>query len=391
MNTFKYILFGVVFMLFFGLLLYTPVVQHFIPSTQVEALGGARFSDQRPNYWSWAWKDGSFQKKVQNYLKNENEVISTFVRLNTQLDYNLFSEIPHEDILAGKDDYLMPKSSWIPAVGKDFLGEEKINKQADQLKVIHEYLASKGKHLLLLTPPNKSTAMWDHLPDYYRNHPKSDNNRQFFQKALGERNLNVIDFSQFINANEKGPYPIYPQGGLHWTYYGYTLAADSIRNYLTYQLGWQMPTMEWKDRVEVKKTGRLSDRELYETANFLKEPTLNPLPYPDIKYNRDSADLIKVLSVGDSYYKLLYDYGIHAGLFHQDSPFWYYASTLFPPVYRNGKKLNNSGDLNVLEVIENKDLVVLTVVEGNLKTFGWGWVERTHKAIQALEKEPSSD
>ncbi len=383
MQAVKYIIFGLVFTLFFGVLIYMPLLQHFNPTLQADKLGGARFSDDKPHYWAWAWLDGSYQKKYQNYLKNENDVISTFVRLNTQLDYNLFGEIPHEDLLMGKDNYLMPKSSWIAAVGKDFIGADKVNEKVNKLEIINNYLTDRGKKLLILTPPNKSAAMWDYLPKYYRDHPKGDCNRTFFKNAFKEKTLNVIDFEHFIGANNNGPYPLYPQGGLHWTYYGYTLAADTIRNYIVDQFGWNLPSMDWKERVEVKKLDRHSDRELYATANFFNEPELDSLPYPNIKYNRDSADLIKVLGVGDSYYKLLYDYGIHEGLFHKDSPFWYYASTLFPPVYRKGKKLNNSGDLDVLEVLDDKDLVILTVVEGNLKTFGWGWVERMFLAIEA--------
>jgi len=386
MRNIKYFIFGLMFTLFFGVLAYMPLLQYFSPKLQAKKLGGAKFSDAKPNYWAWAWLDGSFQKKYQNYLKNENDVVSTFVRLNTQLDFNLFGEIPHEDLIMGKANNIIPKSSWTAAVGKDFIGKEKVEEKARKLKVIDNYLNALGKKLLILTPPNKSSAMWDHLPTYYRNHPIGDRNRTHFQEALLGEKLEVIDFSHFVNANDEGPYPLYPQGGLHWTYYGYSLAADSIRNYIVNQFGWDIPEMEWRDRVEVKKMERHSDRELYATANFFREPTLDSLPYPNIKYNRDSADLIKVLGVGDSYYKLLYDYGIHKGLFHEDSPFWYYASTLFPPVYRNGKKLNNSGDIDVLEVLADKDLVILTVVEGNLKKFGWGWVERMYKAIEASEK-----
>jgi len=391
MQIFKYIIFGLLFSLFFGVLLYLPIVQHFVPSWQAKELGGAKFSDEKPHYWAWAWLDGSYQKKYQNYLKNENDIISTFVRLNTELDFKVFNEIPHEDILMGRDNYLMPKSSWVAAIGKDFIGEDKVNEKVNKLSQINDYLEEKGKKLLILTPPNKSTAMWDYLPEYYRNYPRGECNREYFSKAFKEKNLRVIDFSHFVNAQEEYAFPIYPQGGLHWTYYGYTLAADSIRNYIVNEFEWNLPTMDWKDDLVLEKIDRYSDKELYATANFFKEPILDSLPYPTIKYNKDSVELIKVLGVGDSYYKLLYDYGIHKGLFHKDSPFWYYGSTLYPPVYRNGKRLNNSGDLNVLEVVEDKDLVIVTVVEGNLKTFGWGWVERMSEAIQQLDETKANN
>ena len=382
MRIFKYGIFIFLLIGFFGAQLYIPALQRISPNLQVKELGGSMFSNKRPNFWPWAWLDGSYQEKVQQYLKNENELTPTFVRINTQLNFELFGEIPHEDMLMGKDNTLMPKSSWIAASGKDFIGAAKIEEQADQLKVIHDYLLEQGKRLLILTPPNKTTAMRDYLPEYYRDYPVQETNRAGFNKAFKTRGLNHIAFEHFVKSESEYEYPLYPQGGLHWTYYGYTLAADTIRNYIAEEFSMNIPPMSWRDSIVMKKRGRHSDIELYATANFLYEPELNELPYPKITYLRDSADLIKVLSVGDSYYKLLYDYGIHKGLFHEDAPFWYYASTLFPPVYRNGKKLNNSGDLDVLEVLENKDLVILTVVEGNLKTFGWGWVKRAFEAIE---------
>jgi len=144
----------------------------------------------------------------------------------------------------------------------------------------------------------------------------------------------------------------------------------------------KMVEMNWRDSVELSEAKVEFDNELIAGANFLWNPPLEPLPYPKIKYiETDSTTKPKVLSIGDSFYKLVYEFGIIEGLFHQESTFWYYNHEIFPQQLRNGKFLTNK-DLNVLEEIRKREIIILTLFEDNLERFAFDFVENVYTLLQ---------
>ena len=143
-----------------------------------------------------------------------------------------------------------------------------------------------------------------------------------------------------------------------------------------------MVEMLWKDSVELSSAQVEFDNELVAGANFLWNPPLNPLPYPKVRYiENDSTTRPSVLAVGDSFYKLFYEFGFVNGLFSKDSEFWYYNHEIFPTRLEEGKRLTNK-DLDVLQEIRKRDVVIITVFEDNLDRFAFEFVDNVYELLK---------
>ena len=106
------------------------------------------------------------------------------------------------------------------------------------------------------------------------------------------------------------------------------------------------------------------------------------MPYPKIRYiKNDSTVRPNVLSVGDSFYKLIYEFGIVDGLFDSQSTFWYYNHEVYPMRLVNGKRLTNK-DLDILDEIRQRDVVMITAYEDNLERFGFGFIDTVYELLQ---------
>ena len=84
----------------------------------------------------------------------------------------------------------------------------------------------------------------------------------------------------------------------------------------------------------------------------------------------------KVLIIGDSYYKIWYDYGIQQAMFHPESSFWYYYGTIFPP-----QGYQHAQSLPILEETLRRDIILLPHAEINLNNFGFGYLDRLEEAL----------
>lgn len=365
----------------FALHWYIPFLQKKWDGLQVSKLNGSYEDTQKPNFWTYTWLNGDYQKAYDAYLRDRSDIAPLMVRLKSQVDYSLFNKISHQNIMPGINNYLFAKTDCDAYIGKNYKGYEWISEKVRKLKAIIDHYESKGKHFVVLTPPSKASVFPEHLPAFYRNYPVDSTNRTTFNALFEANDIPFIDFEYLKAEAHRRPYPVYPQAGLHWSNYGLSMAADSLRNYIGEKLNIQMIEMNWEDSIVMKTQLENSDNELMTAANFLMVPELSDLAYPQIKYISDSTTVSpKILSVGDSFYLLIYKYGIHKALFAKGSMFWYYHHELYPARMKNGKRVY-AGGLDPLEHIEANDMIIITVYEQNLERFAFNFVDKTYDLL----------
>ena len=382
-----YLLFGLLFMAFFLTMQYLPVLQKQVPKLQGKRLQGSYEETKRPNFWPRRWMDGSYQKGFESYLKDRNVIAPFFVRMKTEVDYHLFHDIPHENILAGKNGHFFPKTDCEAYVGGNFVGEKDLKGKVDKLKFLIEHYQQKGIQFLIMLPPGKPAIYPEYLPDYYQEHPKDSTNRNVIRKLLHDRKIPFLDFDFLKNHKEDG-YALFAQASLHWSHYGFGLAADHMRDYIVDELKLPMPLIQWKDSIEVRDQFAGMDTELVNGSNFLSPPPLDPVPYPIFRYQMEDslAQKTKILSVSDSYYLALWDHGLHSNLFAEGSLFFYYNHEVHPPRHQNGKRMY-AHEFDHLATIEEAQLIVITVYETNLNRFGFKFIEGVYEKIKEKESQ----
>lgn len=378
----KYFLFSSMMALIFLPMWFVPALQKQFPNLQVEPIVGYFGGTKKPNFYGKRWMSGQYQQTYEAYVKNKNILQPTAIRLKSQTDYSLHGDIMHANILSGKNSFLFQKEGCEAYIGRDFMGEKWINEKVERLKYVTTHFQKEGIPFLVLLPPLKARIMSEHLPDFYRRSASDKTNYAVFADVLKESDIPTITFSFLEKARETTPFSLYPPSGQHWTKYGAALAADTIKENLEDILNIEMVEMLWKDSVELSDAKVEYDNELIAGANFIWTPPLDPLPYPNIRYiENDSTIRPNVLSVGDSFYKLIYEFGIVDGLFDTNSTFWYYNHEVYPLRLVNGKRLTNK-DLDILDEIRQRDMVIITVFEDNLERFDFGFVDMVYDLIQ---------
>ncbi len=383
----KYVLFASMMVLIFLPMWFVPALQKQFPHLQVEKIVGYFGATKKPNFYGKRWMSGQYQQAYEAYVKNKNVLQPTAIRLKSQMDYSLFGDIMHANILSGKNGFLFQKEGCEAYIGRDFMGEKWIREKAKKLEFITTHFQKEGIPFLVLLPPLKARIMSEHLPDFYRKNASEKTNWQVFTEVLNESNIPTLTFSFLEKENETTPFALYPPSGQHWTKYGAALASETIKENLEEILKVEMVEMVWRDSVELSGAKVEYDNELVAGANFIWNPPLDPLPYPKIRYiESDSTIRPNVLSIGDSFYKLLYEFGIVDGLFAAQSTFWYYNHEVYPLRLVNGKRLTNK-DLDILDEIRQRDVVIITVFEDNLERFDFGFVDMVYDLLLAEKND----
>ncbi|MEO1409904.1 MAG: hypothetical protein AAFW73_08470 [Bacteroidota bacterium] len=365
---------------------YLPPLQKQLARLQAPVLGGENPPAPRPVWWPRSWERGDYQKAMESHLKNGTALTPFFVRGKSQLDYTLFGDLPHDNILVGKNGYFYTKTGCESSTGRNFIGRAAIRDKARKLRYIVDHYAARGIPWLVWMPPAKSTIIPEQRPRFYQGPPVDSTNRAVFSAVFREEGLPFMDFEGLVAYRAQSPHPLYSPGGLHWSYYTMGLAVDSLRQYFDARLPRALPLVEWRDSIERRAELLGPDRELVVGANQWFPSPLPPMPYPRMRYRVDSSHrAARALVVGDSYYKLMLDYGIHEGLFDDSSHFWYYNHEIHPPLRRAGRQWG-LGELDVLAELADRELVLIVVYEANLERFAFNFIENVYMALKKEAK-----
>ena len=352
--------------------LYLPIVHRFIPGLQAKKLGGSYKKITKPAFSSKDWLSKSYQDQLEVYLKSHSENAPFFVRLRNQNHYSIFNELPSRKIHAGKNNVLHDVDYTMAYTGYKCCDEPLLEEIAAKLRRAHQLLQERNITLLVLLPPGKARVMPENIPDYYQKNATEASNWHRMRYYLSREKVPFMDFAFLIEQHKSGThdYPLFPQLGLHWSHYCAALVADSLKARIEQLLSIQLPVFNWKDSIIWKETPKEVDMDLLISANLLPGFPIEPMPYPQLEYiTSDSTTKPNVLVVGDSFYKVLVDYGIQKGLFHKESSFWYY---------------NASGDAknNLLKHVEQRAIILLPHAEINITSMGFGFLDQLLEALE---------
>ncbi|RMG17769.1 MAG: hypothetical protein D6730_23640 [Bacteroidetes bacterium] len=360
-----------------GLLLlaaYYPLLQTRLSWLQARPLAGAFTLTEAPQLSVPAWFSGDFQQQTAQALKENPEIRPLFVRLKNEWLFRIFHAESHPVLEIGRRGYLFDKTYIHAALGLDYQGDAFIEQQVQQLSRLHAYLQQRGKQLLLLMPPPKAAHIPENLPAAYAAFEPGLSNRRALAAACRQQQIPFMDFSFLRKLEKQQGWPMYPPTGLHWSHYGATLAADSMTRYMEQLLHIRMPRMQ-VDSLLITNEIRPPDNEFGELLNLLRPYPYDSLAYPLLSFHTDSATTRpRVLILGDSYYRLLYDLGFQQQLFHPASRYWHYFEQHISPEHEGGASIDKS-PAALQRVLEDTDLVLYVASATNLHRMGFGFTE----------------
>lgn len=346
----------------------------------IKHLNGAFEQKEKPvmNYENW-WL-GKFQDAFTDYTNQNMEFRPSLVRINNQIDFSLFRKSNASKVVIGKENYLYEDNYIDAYLGTDYLGLSNIEDKVNTALSVQKMLENQGTMLLFVFLPGKASFFPEFIPEHLLKKKCDSTNYQYLLKTCSEKGLNYIDFNDwFIQMKDTVSYPLYPKCGIHWSYYGMFLAADSLVHYLENMLQSDLPDLELLS-IENTSEQKGTDYDIGNTLNLQFPINTYQMAYPSFGYHSDGKLKPKVLVVGDSYYWNIYYSGIPANVFEK-LEFWYYNYN----VHADGtdKVIATTDAIDYYASISAQDVIIVMQTDGGLNNFGLGFFEKAQASLMS--------
>lgn len=354
------------------LFLVAPWIQNNLNVINVTPLSGAITTPAKPEFTFKKWFTAEYQEAAEKWLNQTFGFRNLFIRINNQIAFSLFKKAKANGVIVGKENYLFEENYIKAYYGTDFVGADSINNRMYRLARISDTLLKLNKNLILVFAAGKGSFYPEFFPEKYHTTRKTTNYEAHLQKAL-ELGINHIDFNKyFVDQKRISKYPLYPQYGIHWSYYGMGLAADSIIHFIEHLRGIDMPDLYW-DTIEMSQP-RMDDYDIADGMNIKFRLKSFQMAYPRYLFEpAEGKTRPSVLVVSDSYYWGMYNFGI-SNVF-STSHFWFYNKQVYPESFKTPV---DAAQENPADVVNQHDVFVIMATEATLPGLGWGFIEKLY-------------
>lgn len=352
-------------------LLFLPMMQTCFHLVDEKPLDGAFVEAQKPVVNLTTLFTETAQDSLMVWCTEQTGFRKSLIRLNNQTLYSAFGKIPVTSLVKGKDGITFFDKSYINSyIGETYMGEETINRNTQQVKLIQDMLRTKGITMLPVFVVGKASYFPELIPDEYIAKRQKTNNYEAYLEAFAEQGVEMIDFNRwFCDRKDTEPHPLYCNLSSHWTVYGASLAIDSLVNYMeskTHKTQARAVTTEFNSTYLMEQ-----DDELWRMMNLIFPLEHNTIDQPEFAFTEGYKP--KVLSISDSYWWAIYDWkvALHQNLF-SPGDFWFYNKTIYP----KRTPIQNVESIDYKKEIENQEFILLVCTEATNSLWPYGFFER---------------
>jgi hypothetical protein len=329
--------------------------------------------------WAKLWSN-EYQPALEAFATQHVGLRRWLLRPRNQLTFSLFQEV-RNNVVLGKQGMLFEHGPLLAALGRDrALSDAEVQASVQRLRTLQDTLARRGKLLLYVIAPSKPGLYPENWPDSCRNQWKQRTNYERIREPLRAGGINLLDLAAvFRTWKDSSPYPLFPQGGTHWSGYGVTRAADTLRCYFNTQSRFQLPAVRQTGLI-VGASPRYTDDDLTEVLNLIFEPSPNPpLAYPKLAFPapKPGQPRPRVLLAADSFGWGLVDfYPYFDNWFASGSHYWYYNNeVVWPRVNGELPEPIAAAAHDLRAELAAHDVVLLLVSEQNSGGVDFGFSE----------------
>lgn len=353
--------------------LFVPILQQNIKiSLEQDFLNGYYVPARDTVLNSKTWFERVYQEKMDNYVNENFGFRKLLVKLDNQINYTVNGNFNVKHLLSAKENYLFDKKFIDEFTGRSYRGKAHIDSVVTDLSRLNDSLKAKGKKLLICFAPCKESFYPEYLPDSIRISNETISNYTQYKKEFERKKISLLDYNVlFKQMKDTVSYPLFNQGGVHWTTYGTYLALDTLLKRITYETKKRTNSIRFKT-IEISETARYADDDIVKAMNIYQNINSGKLAYPTVEFtlHPDSCDKPKVIIVGDSFYYGLNNTWLPLSTFSQESYFLYYFQQVIPyDIKKDGMQMQA---LDFKKELKNTDLVILFFSIGNLNQFPYG-------------------
>ena len=350
------------------------ILQYQFGFIKIQPLSGYYIAAEKQDFSLKEWFAGTYQEKTDQYLNEFFGFRSFFIRVNHQICYSFFNKAKAGYVQVGKENYLYEENYIKAYYGDDYIGKDSIAQRMYMLKSVQDTLSKMGKSVVWVLTSGKGSFYPEYIPERF--HKKRDTtNAEIYLHYAEQLGINHINFSGYFQSiKESSPYPLYPQFGIHWSYYSICWAADSITRYIEQLRDIEMPHIFWEE-VRMRRPDK-GDRDISQSMNLLFPPKTFDMAYPVVQFESDSGKTKpSLIAIADSFYWGVYSLGWGNHLF-TNNQFWYYNQEFrkadVPDVL-------TPEQINLAEEILNNDVFLILGTDANLPNLGWGFIEDAYR------------
>jgi hypothetical protein len=214
-------------------------------------------------------------------------------------------------------------------------------------------------------------------------------NYAVYKDLLSGRGVNVLDLREkFGKAKASEKCPVYSNTGVHWTDYGYYIAAKEIVSYIEKLRNIDLPDFSMTSAEMMSLSGpKCKD---YDAANLLNLAFRIPQPEVAIPKIRFDAAGKKTkpdfLCISDSYFPGIIHTGIPDAVFSTYHN-WLYNDRIFPESFLHEKHVR---DLDIKAEIEKQDVICILGTDATLTQFPFDFVDKAFEIYGPQNKKYQS-
>ncbi len=325
-------------------------------------------SEKIPFAWS-EWLNGDYQTKVNQQIEDNIGFRNSLVRFYNQWQFSLYNKANAEGVLIGKQNECYEEDYLRAATGAFYLGEEMWEQKAKQLKCLNDTLQKLGKNMMIVIEPGKGTVVPGKFPAKYAHLATGNDNYHAMLRQFKQNGIPLLDLNEAFRLwADTSAYDLFPKTGTHWSYYGATLAADSLFSRLELLYPAQIGRFTISEITPAREL-RHPDDDIWLTMNLIADPPLGNVAYPKIRFNEKPANAPKVLIVGDSFFFNWQSDQLVQNAF-SDYNFWYYNKLIYNYM---GVETAQLKDLDFATSALDHDLILIMITERFHQNFAWGF------------------
>ena len=166
----------------------------------------------------------NYPSELGGYFEKHFAFRPLMIGADARIQSGLFGVSNTESVTVGSDDWLYYTSTLDDYQGKNQLSDRELNGAAHNLRLIQDYVRSKGADFLFTCAPNKNTLYPQHMP-YYITKASNRHNRDRLAAVLSSYGVNYADlFEAFRKQDET----LYFERDSHWNNKGALLAYNTL-------------------------------------------------------------------------------------------------------------------------------------------------------------------
>jgi hypothetical protein len=339
--------------------------------------------------------DGSFMESTNKLCDERLGFKPALAKTNNQINYSLFNYAPktNSNLIRGKDGWLYEGNYLYSRIQECYLPDNEFEKFASDLKIVQDFLQSKGADIYFIIAPSKATIYPEYAPQHFQNAFADVSHTSIYQKViplLAKHEVNYIDGVEwFLNKKAQKPdYLLFCRGGIHWSdFAGFEFLQDALIE-INKSPFIEIPPME----VQAIEThpSRGDDRDLASLMNIWNQNEGNDLmPYPIFKKHPPHSPQPPITQYyGDSFSWNIIRHLVRSNVVpHLDMQYYNLWTREYKGEAENQVPLK---EVDMEKFAQPGQLIILTCNEISLPSRMWGFTDKALKDIQKIQNNTDS-